>query len=465
VAAASRGDPFNAFRSKSGIFRPSGSDPLCRHLSSRGASRGSFLTAFIAAATFGPYVFGGFRTEQIAVYGVALLMSTTASWLRIRLPDHARLVAVLLVAPLALGLVGAVSPPFNASRYLLGSALAGLDNLVLPIAVAFVVSSMVAAGADRDALTRIVCTITVWVMTINAGLEVWATGGNGPDLDAFHGLGTLESVSDRAEQLGRYSGIFNQPAEAGLLYSVALVAAVYLYRQRAVLLALTATAVTIGGVLTISKTFLFVGFPIGVWHVLRSAGGRVRRYAAVVALALAAWAGAKSGLTPVWKGGAFLLELMPGRNQGAVDQYTAGRLGETSTLSFVIDAVMQSSPITGFGAGGLLVAYDNAWVEALVVNGLIGAALYTAMLCALAYCWVHTRPLMDAAQTRLAGGLIIIVVGASVGVPALSVNRCATILWLLLSLLLLTAEAPDRGGLRPVRFDVVRTHQRARHFR
>lgn len=405
------------------------------------ADRKNVIIAVVALSAFGPYVVGGFRTEQIVVYSFAVGLATTARWIGLRPSRAGKIMLALGGVQLAVAVAGALSPPVNTTAYQAGSVLAGVDNLALPIAVLLGTLSL---GGDRLAQLRTVGTVTVWAMVANAGLEIWAAGGQGPDLGIFHLLGSTETVADRAQQLGRFSGIFNQPAEAGLMYSIALIAAIHLYRKRSLWIAVTGTLLTIGGVLTVSKTFLLVGFPIGIWQVLKSSGGRRRRYAALIVVGLAAWAGAKSGLTPVWKGQGFLLELMPGRRQGVIDQYTGGRLGDTSTLSYVVTAVLATSPVFGFGAGGLSVAYDNAWVEALVMNGVLGVVLYTLMLVALVFGWVRARAGLDSGARRLAGGLVAVVIGASVGIPALTANRCATIAWLMLSLLLARRTAEGR---------------------
>lgn len=402
--------------------------------------RGTALIAVMALSAFGPYIISGFRTEQFAVYGITALLVCGLWWMKARPGGHGTVVLGLLFVHLAIAVVGVLAPPLNTTPYQFGSALAGIDNIALPIAVLAAVWMLLASGADRSKLIRIVCWVTAWAMVINAGLAGWATGGSGPELAIFQGQPGVESVASRAEQLGRFSGIFNQPAEAGLMYSVALLAAIFLYRERARLLAMTATLLSIGGVLTVSKVFLFVGLPLGLWQAMRSAGGRQRRVAALLAATLAVWATAKSGLTPEWTGGNFLLRLLPGSDQGTVELYTAGRFGSESTLTAVVDAVMAASPVWGFGAGGLMVAYDNAWIEALAMTGLVGAALMTAILLVLAHAWWAQRRDFDPAESRLAGGLVAVVAGAAVGLPSFTANRCATILWLLLALLLLSVR-------------------------
>jgi hypothetical protein len=155
--------------------------------------------------------------------------------------------------------------------------------------------------------------------------------------------------------------------------------------------------------------------------------------AAASALGAAAVAG---GLFTSWIGTGFLTRLLHPGGDGSVGLYTAGRLGANSTLRATAEAILGSSPVFGFGAGGLSVAYDNGWIEALAVAGLFGTLLYTAVIATLAAAWWRTRGTLPAAHSRLAGGIILVLAAASMGVPALTANRVATVAWVLITLLL-----------------------------
>ncbi|MFD6565836.1 hypothetical protein [Micromonospora profundi] len=401
--------------------------------------RGRALIAFIAAAAFGPYLAPGIRTEQTAVYLAALLLLAVGGWVGVRLTG-AGLVAVALHGGIvAVALLGVVLPPPNSTLYKPAGLSAGLDNLLLPLAVVFVVAMLAGLGADRAVMLRTVCQVTVWAMVINVGAAVASMGDAGaPQFLLMWRLGDDgESVADRAEQLGRYSGMFNQPAEAGLLYSVALIAAVYLYRSQPVRLAVVSLTLAVGGALCVSKVALLVGLPVAVWQIMRLSTGWWRRTTTLAGAGVALVVAANMGMLPRWEGMDFLLRLIPasGTNQDVVALYTAGRVGDSSSLSEIIGVVASTNLWTGVGAAGLRLPYDNGWVEALVVAGAVGVVLQTLLLVALTAAWLAARSRCP--ESPLAGGLVAVVVGASFGLPALTANRAATIVWLMLALLLI----------------------------
>ncbi|MEV4120756.1 hypothetical protein [Micromonospora sp. NPDC049645] len=412
--------------------------------SSNATTWGRRVVTVLTVAVFGPYLAPGLRTEQVAVYGAAAVLCLAGLWLRPRFTGAAVWALGAHLSLVAVATIGVVIPPQNHTLYEAGDVVAGIDNIVLPLVVVAVVAMLVGAGADPARMLRAVCTVTVLAMVANAVVSVWSAAGVESDLLAqFRGFGEGESVADRAEQLGRYSGIFNQPAEAGLLYSMAVLAALYLYQRQVGKLAVTLLLLSVGGVLSVSKIFLLVGAPIGIAYVILASGRRRRLSAAAVA-SVAAWFAADAYLDQ-WDGQGFAQRLLPGSGGGG-DQlglYTAGRIGGQSSVQQAVDVMATLSPVSGMGFGGLRVAYDNGWVEALVVAGVIGVVLHTAVLAALAIGWLVARN--NRPESPFTGALILVLIGASTGLPALTANRCATVVWLLLGLLLLV-RADGRSG-------------------
>jgi hypothetical protein len=401
----------------------------------------------LVLSAFAPYTsVPGLRYEQVAVYGLCALGLARMHWLRSRVDAVGGLVVMSWAAFAAIGIVGLLTPPHNLSGIVPGGAAAGLDNLVLPLAV---MGTTWTFTVDSRATLRAVCVALVVAAMANAALAAVSLGHDlTPFLSAFwDNNAAQQAVAERAGGLGRYTGIVNQPAEAGELYSIALLAAVHLLHNQVALLALAGTVLTVGGVLTVSKIFLLIGLPVGLWQGLVDRRAAGRRVLAAVVVTVGGWVVVRAGVLPRWSGVDFLTRLFDPTSgaHSAVDLYTAGRFGERGTLSTAVNAVLQSSPWFGFGAQGLAVPYDNAWVEAFVVAGVCGALLYTAVLGLLVVAWWRRR-------SRFAGGLVLVVIGASMGLPALTANRVATLAWVLLTLLLFTPTsmpgAPDEPSDR-----------------
>lgn len=408
--------------------------------------------ALVTLAVFGPYTArAGIRTEQIVVY--SLLLVGVISGRRLRVTPVGALLMLLLIAEFLIAAVGGSAPPRMLSVGESGSVLAGLDNLLLPIAVLTLILMMASSSADPRRLLRIICTIVIVAMCVNTVLSCVSLRYDITPLLAtfWENSATQESVAVRAAEMGRLTGIFNQPAEAGALYSFALLAAIYRYRDNTVAFVLSTALLTIGGVLSVSKIFLLIGLPLGLWQVVRSFGIARPRVWALTATVLMVTLAAQYGLLPPWIGVDYLTRLLrpPGDGADLVGFYTAGRLGDAPGHQYIADAVLGSSPWFGVGAGGLGFAYDNGWVEALAVAGIVGMLIYTGVLGCLVAAWYRRRSTMDPASARLAGGLIIVLVGASLGLPVLTANRIATIAWLLIGLLLLTpAPRAERARAR-----------------
>lgn len=346
--------------------------------------------------------------------------------------------------------LGALAPPANASGYVQGSALAGLDNAALPLATTALIVGLIALGADAQRLCRCVAATLVAMACVNSAAAV-AQLRTGVEFSNWYGGDAgRDSVSVLAAQLGRYSGVVNQPAEAGVLYSLAALCALYVLARRPLLLAAALATIILGGVLTVSKVFLLGGLPLLALALLRQRRGRTARLSVLGATAVGAAAAINAGYLPRWDGLDFLLRLLPGASdQDALTLFSANRYGGDTggTLAPLVDAVVSGPWAFGYGAAGLLVAYDSAWIEALVVAGVAGVILQASIFVILGRAWLIAP---RSAERTLLGYSLVLLVGASFGLPALTANRVAGVAWLLLPALLHAISSHARsGGIDP----------------
>ena len=396
------------------------------------------VLGLVLLSAFGPYVASGIRTEQIAVYTLAV---TSLVGLAIRPP--VRILGAILACWVVYALwacVSALSPGANFAPYPRGELLAGVDNLALPIAVIVVVHALVPREIAQKVL-RVVAMLIVGLLGVNVLAAFW-TLTTGYAWTSWWSSGET-STGARALTQSRVSGLVNQPAEAGFLYGIAILCALYLWSNRPkvgypIILFLVA-----GGVLTVSKIFLLAALPLAVWHVVVVQGRRTARQFGLVLALGGIWVALQAGVFSAWSGVDQLQRaLMPSAGRSLVQQASGNRFGEASTVRPLIEGVWASAPLAGFGAGGLSVAYDNAWVEAFVVGGVVGAFLLTLTLVLMCVGWWRA-PI--SAERTLLGALVILIGAACLGLPALTANRASTTVWVLLSLLFISL---DRGVTR-----------------
>ena len=388
------------------------------------------------------------------MYG-CLILPLLASWMRIRLTPSGKMFLLLWGTYIAVAAVQALIWN-DLTPWLPGHLLGGADNLLRPVAVFLLATVWMVTTVDRERLLRVACKITVGAMCLNSVLALIES-----QVDISQWLSPFwtsltddvlgGTVAGRASQLGRFTGLLNQPAEAGSLYAIALFAALYLWHRKPWRLTATLVLLTVGGVFTVSKIFLLGALPIALWQVLRLRGRRLMRLGLVAFALTIAYTALSAGLLPGWPGSDLMLRYLRPTNNYLLF-FSAGRYGGATFLTELVSTVLSRSPLAGFGLRGLVAAYDSGWVQALVFAGIIGVAMYTGVLLVLIRAWWTRRQYLAPAESTFAASLVLLAIGASFGFPALTGNRVATVLWVLLSLTLLVRDpsaAEPRTTVRP----------------
>jgi hypothetical protein len=408
------------------------------------------LFCLIVVSAFGPYVVGGLRTDQLFIYAVAVGSALLAPvrWLRAPAPAPVLGMALNWAIYAAVALIASIQASSLVMQWDRGSFLSGADNVLLPLAVMAICVMYIRPGNQRAVLLWTCRTLSL-LAAVNGLLALvmirvdlqwllirWWSGAG------VQGLASTTAA--RAETLGRVSGIVNQPAEAGLLFGLAAFAAVYAWREHQFALFAILTPIVLGGLVTVSKIFVLCAMPLLIWQLWRSRAARTTGVALAVLAGLMAM---ESGLFVHWTGVRFLEGLLrPTGGTSLVSVYSAGRIGAHSTLSALGGFVLQRSPIVGLGAAGIRSPYDNGWIEALVMAGVVGVVCYTIALV-----------LLLRLPTRLAGRerifmwvVAILAAVGSIGLPTLTANRAGAMVWLIAGILgcaaAATAPGPVGGG-------------------
>lgn len=395
----------------------------------------TWLFVVLVASAFGPYVYGGFRTDQPLVYGLVGLTAVFAPWRWLTMPSPSPILPMIFNWSIyaVIATVGVLEPIQHSLPWLPGSALAGLDNVWLPVGV-MLLAVMYIRPNNRQSVLMATCKATVLFAAVNAVVAVAETRRNlTPTLQHWWSSGVNETgtrpTAELAIDYGRYGGLLNHPAEAGLLYGLAAFCALYVWRERPGRLYLALTPIMLGGLVSVSKIFLLVAVPVVLWQILRTRRSKYGLFFIGGFIAVAVY---QTGVLSKWRGTGFLDQLFsPTTSDGFIQHYSAGRFGAGSTLNVVVEAILHTSPLLGVGAQGALVAYDNGWVEAIVTAGLVGVVCYTVALLLMA----RLAHRLEGAEKSLAWGVTLVAGFGSLGLPTLTANRSGLLLWLLVGIL------------------------------
>jgi len=406
----------------------------------RPSRRARFIGAALILGTFGPYIAGPVRTEQLVVYGIAL--ATVFTLLRLKAWTIGLLAPWLWmvgVATAATFLTYQGALPWDRAK-----VLSGYDNLLLPIAIMLIIWTLLPATSYALALRTVAKTLA-WASAANAVLSVISSMIPTAILPLIRPFWSEETgaVAESAMQMGRFTGVINQPAEAGVVYSIAAILAVWAYSNRAVLMYALLALITIGGMLSVSKVFLLIGLPVVLALLWMTRRGTERLWMVGFLVVFVIYT-LTSTFIQEWSGYDYmmrLLEIPPG--DSIIEFYTAGRWDEDANMRVVLDVVLAASPLAGVGASGLEVPYDSQWTETLIMSGLLGIfALVVVFLVMLLW----FRRIADWETRWTAYALWAVLFFGSFGISTLTANRVSTIAWVVVALLVALAA---QGTPRP----------------
>lgn len=319
-------------------------------------------------------------------------------------------------------------------------AFAALENLLQPIALMIVIGVVLSHISSQGRLQLLINAIQwmIVLLILNTLISIATIYfDTWPLVNWFvrEDMGG-SSVWLKAASMGRYSGIFDQPAEAGIAYSVSLLGWVYLTVGRYRLTwrqCIAGIMLIMGGLLSVSKIFILGGLPIALGYAVWLAG--YRYLARTVTLFLGIIVGV---LVMVkrweWLGWNFLMRLFNIQqfsDEGLLYLYTAGRFGgKESTVKQMFEETWNSAFLHGFGLGTFS-SLDNGYLEFFYQGGIIALLLYGIILCVIGFA------AFQASFNRLKEGkllivLWIIIVGAGLGAPVFTSNRSSILLWVIL---------------------------------
>ena len=373
----------------------------------------------LAAMPLLPYLSSGLRVEHLAIPALA-------GWAVL----HARRVHVETLGLIGGIVVGCMATAVFSTRSfetgMMADPLSQFIRIVLPAFGFMALLVVLPQDAECSVLAAKALTITGALTAVFTAaalangtaadlLPLWVQGGEG---------GTWLNSQD----VGRFTGIFNQPIEAGVFYSVALISAVHVWRYSRfsrILLIICFVAIGFGGSASLSKNFIVLGAAgaLSYAFMCRLVSRSIAIGLAIPILIASSLALDKLNLT-------YLTSLQDLYYQGGlVAALSAGRFGsEEGSVSILFDNLISSGDwITGKGLGSQL-PLDNGFLEYFYQGGIVALVGYLVSIGILALIgWRHRH--------RADGKLLLVVSGyiwlASTGGPVLTANRAGVEIMLL----------------------------------
>ncbi len=415
------------------------------YLKRRERSKGKgvyIILSLILISAFGPYIFrnSGVRLEHLIIYPLAVILL-----IRYFLnPKKAtpRIYHIILTLWLLLIFWLILITYFTKETFSF-FIIAEMENMIQPLALLFILGELLKELSfdEQIKFLKVAAWVIIILLALNAILSIATIFVDTWSIVHWflRGDNFLETVWGRSLTNGRYLGIFNQPFEAGLAYSIGLLLWVYLLlRQKAgsFLLLNVGILLIAGGLLSISKVFLLGGIPAAILFAVWVLNTRRAKRLGGVFILLVIVTGLLTSFRR-WVGAQYLLQLFDYKQVskvGALSLYSGGRLNQSSFVGHLFRLVWDVSPLVGFGFG-VNFALDNAYLEFFYQGGLIALTIYLGILIILGLSFFR-KLASGLIEAKMALLLVALVLFAGFGAPVLTINRSSILVWVVLMTLM-----------------------------
>jgi hypothetical protein len=298
-----------------------------------------------------------------------------------------------------------------------GAPDAAAIRLLLPPIVLLTISLQ----RTTKRLTVIACSTTVFISFILSFTALFSTLF---DISAillpFVKTDNLASVWEQSNSIGRITGIFNQPLEAGTFYSIALLALIYLSerkvysRQSSIIMFI---AIMMGGFLSLSKVFIVMGLLTALVYSIMVRVVAKRTAITMIILSIIIVPPILGYFNELYVNS--LVDIY--KEHGLLSALTAGRVGAKDTSSEVLLSRLIVSNQWFNGAG--LASYsplDNGYLEYFYQGGFFSLLGYLAFL--VNGVLLSLRSFVSK-EGKLLLCIFFFILGSSIGGPVITANR------------------------------------------
>jgi hypothetical protein len=394
----------------------------------------------ILVSAFLPYISptSGIKGDNLVVYSM-LFFALSTLLIRQKIMVNKYLSNVLLIWLAAF--IFLLSRTILGGGYINGySFVAEIKNFSQPLAIIFIFLMLFykISSETIDIILKKVSLLLVFLLSINT---LWTFLGMSIDLFYINKYFVRETALNAAGN-SRFSGIFNQPMEAGISYSIGLSSWMYLVSKKYISVNMKYVTILIlllvGGILSVSKIFIFGGIGIFVANFI------FRKQILKKSKKLLVWLPILIPFTIIylknWEGVTYLNRLFLLENYqryGFLYLISAGRYGgEVSQQETYFNRVWNNSPLIGEGMGSQVI-YDSAFFHFFSSGGIFALCMYILLI--IYFLVTSIQSLLrkySKDESFFYFNIVLIILFGSFGSPILTVNRASVIVWVFVSILL-----------------------------
>lgn len=314
---------------------------------------------------------------------------------------------------------------------------ADLDNYLQPILLTFYIYYCI-FRLDLNKLNDIFIytfKIILILLSINTLLAISSIFFGPWFIEYFNTSGNVEegavTVFDIATRGGRFSGIFNQPIEAGVSYGLMLITSTYVYFQKKIkqleistfFLSVSITFLFIGGILSVSKVFFPLAFFISFFIFIYYNRNKLLTILKTLSIIIIILFILIVTIFSQWEGSDYFLRLIyVAEDQDLVSLYTADRFGGDNVEGAIITKQLNNPDLVlGLGFGSIQTP-DNAYLEILYFGGYFAILTYIIFFLTLFYYTVKYYK-YDRNTSVFIISLLLFILLVGLGAPVFGMNR------------------------------------------
>jgi hypothetical protein len=381
--------------------------------------RSILILNIIIISSLGPYIGLGLRAEHVFIYGffaIVLIMFFFKTRLNKTL--------LYLLVPLLFSFLVTISFDFlTGSKIRQGNIFSNIDNLLQPVLLIFVLSYFMNKSFTDDDFKIIIKVIIIIAMI--AGLISILTMFIDFEFILKFFISDIEGEESLWKQvlsLGRYTGMFSQPLEAGIFFSGSIFSLIFMkkvYGLNTWYFSVAFLIIFVAGFISLSKNFYLLGLGMAFFLYGQLSHWSIKKYFSIILIFLGIIVSFFLFFINDF-GNYFNSILGLYESNGFASAITGGRFGgsESTDVELLFKKFINEGFFTGFGLGTHL-PLDNGFLEFAYQGGVFSLLGYLIFLCYLLIISLKSR-------TNSAKFLLILafyVFFSSIGGPVLTANR------------------------------------------